>query len=341
MANLLAAQHPPNCYSSCGALVRPVGILAHRSGSRSGLYRCDPFGSRTIIGDYQVLDNRLGWTVKPKGRARVVREGIYDVWYEIGPEGFRRTIPDAETSRHIYVLGDSFAFGWGVNDHETFSSRLAWHQRDQAKVVNLGVEGHGITQIYVRFNQVQANIQTGDIVIFTAIGDDVHRSWPDFVFVSRMLFGRKPLQYFPVFDIGTIRIEQTDSYSNKVKALLLYAPWMGSLFSPLLLPSAGKAMEDAAHMIEKVRDSVEGRGAKFLLVQLPTGGELRANQVVLDLSTFGALQLRSRFPTDHESLRLCFISDDDGHYSPRGHRLVGDVLQEELIKRGWVVGSRL
>jgi hypothetical protein len=60
----------------------------------------------------------------------------------------------------------------------------------------------------------------------------------------------------------------------------------------------------------------------------------------LDLSRLGAVQLSSRFPTDPESLQPCFLSDDDGHYSPKAHGLVGDILQEELVKRGWEVSGQ-
>jgi len=306
-------------------LARSYAALTHHS----------PRG-RVVIGEYLIPDEELGWTVKPGGKARVVREGWYDVSYNIGPEGFRRTIPDPEIGQRVYVLGDSFAFGWGVNDDETFSSRLAERQNDRVKVFNLGVDGYGITQIYARFSKIQANLESSDIVIFTLIGDDIHRTWPDFMFVSRQLFGRRPLQHFPVFEDGAIRIEQTNSIANKLKALFVHAPWLGSACGPLLLRSSEKAIEDATHMIAKVRDLVEARGARLMLIQLPTGAELQRNQIPLDLSDLGALQIRNRFPTDPKTLELYFISRDDGHYSSKGHRLVGDILQEELTKRGWM-----
>jgi hypothetical protein len=296
-----------------------------------------PSDPRTVTGEYLVPDEQLGWALKPGGRARVAREGQYDVSYTIDPQGFRNTIPTSEVSTHVFVLGDSFAFGFGVNDDQTFSSRLAAHLRGQARVLNLGVEGHGLTQMLVRFRQVRRRVQPGDIVILTFIDDDLVRNWPDFMFVSRMLFGRNRLAHFPVFEDGTIRIENTDSHSNRLKALLVHAPWLGSLFGPLLLPPPAKAITDAAQMIEEVRAGTEARGAKFMLVRLPTRDTLRNESGGPDLSTFGAVvPISHRFPTYNESIDPLFLSHDDGHYSPEGHRLVGDILRAGLVERGWI-----
>jgi len=201
-------------------------------------------------------------------------------------------------------------------------------------VVNMGVEGYGVPQLYQKFSEIQADIEPDDIVIFAVIGDDIHRTWPDLIFVSITLFGRMPLQHFPVFENGALRIQETGSFASKLKALMVHAPWIGSVSGPLLLPPAENAMEDAAQMFSKVRDAVERKGARFMLVQLPTMGELLENQAALDLSRYGAVQLKKGFPMDRESMGACFISDD-GHYSPKGHGLVGDLLHEELMERGW------
>ena len=292
--------------------------------------------SRMVKGEYQIMDKELGWALKPGGKARVVRPGLYDVSYEIGADGFRKTTPHSEELRSIFVLGDSFAFGWGVNDEETFCSRLAGMLVDEARIINMGVEGHGITQIYARFLQNKARVKRDDIVIFTFIADDITRSWSDFMFVSRMLFGPKPLQSFPVFERGNIRLQATDSLFYRGKALLVHAPWLGSLAGNLCLPRSAEAMESAREMIEKLRTEVEAREAKFMLVQLPTGGELRKHHAPMDCSGLGALQIEDQFPAQPEALRRYFLSADDGHYAAEGHRLVADTLNEELVKRGWL-----
>jgi hypothetical protein len=44
----------------------------------------------------------------------------------------------------------------------------------------------------------------------------------------------------------------------------------------------------------------------------------------------------TRLAPDIASLDEAFLSDDDGHYSPMGHRLVANVLLEELARRAWI-----
>ena len=46
-----------------------------------------------------------------------------------------------ETAQSIAVIGDSFAMGWGVNDKETFSSKL--ENQLNKRVYNLGVSSYG------------------------------------------------------------------------------------------------------------------------------------------------------------------------------------------------------
>lgn len=53
----------------------------------------------------------------------------------IDDRGYRNTIPPH--GARIFTLGDSFTFGWGVSDDETWSARLA--DRLQTPVYNLGV----------------------------------------------------------------------------------------------------------------------------------------------------------------------------------------------------------
>jgi lysophospholipase L1-like esterase len=98
------------------------------------VYRVDPQVR------YVLMPNQKGW--------------IDDGFVTTNSRGFRGREVDSPKPRgrmRIVVLGDSLAFGWGVNDAETFSSQLEQqlHARKPGldlDVVNLGVPGYATRQ---------------------------------------------------------------------------------------------------------------------------------------------------------------------------------------------------
>jgi lysophospholipase L1-like esterase len=68
-------------------------------------------------------------------RVRVNEDGFRNVPAAAGPSAAR-----------IVILGDSYAFGYGVDDNETFAHRLAELLRGRAEVQNWGVPGYNLVQ---------------------------------------------------------------------------------------------------------------------------------------------------------------------------------------------------
>jgi hypothetical protein len=69
-----------------------------------------------------VYDARLGWKLKPYWSGKH-HHYDYDVEYNINRDGFRGT-DAAIKDGGISIVGDSFSFGLGVNDDETFTALL-------------------------------------------------------------------------------------------------------------------------------------------------------------------------------------------------------------------------
>jgi lysophospholipase L1-like esterase len=63
--------------------------------------------------------------------------------YDIGADGFRRTVPEVDAERSILMVGDSGLFGVGVRDEDTIASNLQRLVGDAYRVVNTGVGGYG------------------------------------------------------------------------------------------------------------------------------------------------------------------------------------------------------
>ena len=93
----------------------------------------------------------------------VVPKQFGPVTYTINEDGFRggtAAVPKPRGTRRVMFLGDSFTFGWGVNDEETFSRQLETLLNDSEtsgdvawECLNLGVSGYNTTQERLLFEE--------------------------------------------------------------------------------------------------------------------------------------------------------------------------------------------
>jgi hypothetical protein len=122
------------------------------------------------------LDDRLGIAHVPNAQA-LHRTAEFSVTYSIDADGWRVMPPRRElVARSVAIIGDSFTFGWGVADHETYPAVLAagaWRDR---RVVNASVSGWGLTQFYVTLLDLLAGELPPGEVLVSLISDDLERS---------------------------------------------------------------------------------------------------------------------------------------------------------------------
>ena len=94
------------------------------------------------------FDSDYGWSNRPGARARV-HAGDFEYHVRINSAGWR----DVERNRdsrpgvqRIVCLGDSMAWGWGVEAEERFTDRLEQLLAPDVEVLNLAVPGYGTDQ---------------------------------------------------------------------------------------------------------------------------------------------------------------------------------------------------
>jgi hypothetical protein len=71
---------------------------------------------------------------------------------------------ERNSSATVYIFGDSFTAGFGVNDEQTFSFLLQQARKDLC-VKLFAVEGYGMTQSFILFNKLRNQIKPNDIII--------------------------------------------------------------------------------------------------------------------------------------------------------------------------------
>src|SRR5215831_727211 len=131
------------------------GVLIAECGVRI-VTRADPVAENTWLrremtlrhaGLLHVHDAALGWRNRP-GADTDFESPEFRVHVRINERGLRgpsvAATPEARKRRVLFV-GDSFVFGWGVEENETFAAELARRIPDLEPVL-MGVAGYGTDQ---------------------------------------------------------------------------------------------------------------------------------------------------------------------------------------------------
>ena len=125
------------------------------------------------------FDALLGWRNVARPLLDGKRETLTrDSWR--GPREFS----DSREAHRVILTGDSFAFGWSVDDGETLSTYLEQELGAQFEVMNMAAEGYGIDQMSLVATELAPRYNPETVIIaFTA--DDLNRSCYAFNFTAR------------------------------------------------------------------------------------------------------------------------------------------------------------
>lgn len=119
-------------------------------------------------------DESLGWRLAPGWRG-MHRHHDFEASYSTNPYGFRGAIdPDANSDEPRYaVVGDSFVFGFGVNDDETFVELLNRAHEGEARFLNFGTPGYSTDQEYLLIRDRVLPFAPEAVFLFVYLGNDL------------------------------------------------------------------------------------------------------------------------------------------------------------------------
>jgi len=119
-------------------------------------------------------DGQLGWRLSPNWQGRH-RHYDFNVRYSTNAYGFRGDFdtPPGRGGHRYAVVGDSFTFGLGVNDGETFVSRMNMLSKGCDRYLNFGVPGFSTDQEYLLLQQRVFDFSPDGILLITYLGNDL------------------------------------------------------------------------------------------------------------------------------------------------------------------------
>ena len=122
-----------------------------------------------------LYDPQLGWRLAPDWKGRH-RHYDFDVTYSTNGLGLRGEWPQpdaaAGSQRRVALVGDSFTFGIGVNDGETFASLLG-RSSPGVQYLNAGIPGYSTGQEYLFLKDRLLLWRVNEVVLVVFLANDL------------------------------------------------------------------------------------------------------------------------------------------------------------------------
>jgi len=289
-----------------------AGIDVLELAQRAQLRLAPPRGMRMFR-----ADARLGHRHVPNATVRV-RSKEFDVLYSIDAVGARR-VPGAPSDRPTAVfLGDSFTFGHGVEDGETYPALVQRHWPEVA-VRNRGMNGAGTSHALLLLGQ---DLRAGgvDVVVYSWL---VIHNWRNYLDRGWLEMVARSKQKLPLFDVVDGRprwvrlADERDGLSREEPGFVEHE-WQITLA-----------------LIEEMARRTWAQGARFVVVVLPvaTGvpmqDEARARLLpFLAERGIEAVDLQATLPVTPDDFYPV-----DGHPKAEWHRRVANAIAAAIDPR--------
>jgi hypothetical protein len=302
-------------------------------------------------------DAVLGWKGRPDATG-IFASADFRVSVTHDRYGYRNaTPPFVHGKKSILVLGDSFGWGWGVEDAEVFSSYLTSRSRN-INLYNLSAPGYGTDQEYLTLKQfLEAHdplVPTGVFLLFyfndfQDVLDTVRYSYPKPRFVVRD--ETLVLENVPVPDLRKSEYDKPSRDQLQLHPSLLRHSQLYNLFhkrgdatlrtiftrpSGPAVPAPESRTNHALTvlLLRHIEALCKQRGMFFHVILLMTANTYEADRREME-------RLRAELETMHiehsDFLSRTFPSTDlwlDGHLSKYGHEVLGSHVQDVLRKKG-------
>jgi lysophospholipase L1-like esterase len=296
-------------------------------------------------------DSVLGWAHQP-GQNGIFETQQFSISVRINEKGLRdreRSYERQNDGERVLVLGDSFAWGYGVEESERFSQLLEASMG--VEVINAGVSGYSTDQELLWYQREGIKYET-DLVILVLAGNDVGDN--DLQLVST-------IYYKPKFVLEDGKLIPTGSPVPKTgpQGMLIYSVSQRSALAYFLIqryfdvlalyskfksnsapadfaiPGTGmdadsKPFQLTIALLDEMSKAAASRGAKFMIVttdrwwERPTGETYPDFIQTLQAEGFLVLDVESMLGFEPEEMLI----PDDGHWSRSGHEFVATEIKK-------------
>ena len=312
-------------------------------------------------------DPRTGSRPVPNLRGRFNVPGRYSFTFSNDELGMRVTgiVPRKTAKTRILLLGDSYAYGVGVNDHETFAYLLEQRLSTtplRAAVMNAGTGGKGTDYELRLFETIGRDLRP-DLTILCFFSNDyldneagtIYNVSPDGTLHVRATLGavyrRKEIFRQNHFYNWLISRSHVASFGKRIAIGFLKAKATQEHEWEKVYPERGEGWANETNKrltkiyLDRLAAAVREAGSDFLVVYAPGADEIdrfrRSGQISRDEATLvsllganrGKLVSLTRFiagsgrPISALYYDEAFLGLPGGHWTAGGHALTAEYLE--------------
>lgn len=277
--------------------------------------------------DDPYADPLIGWKLQPSARIPE-HQAEYSVTYQTNPQGFRSPYDFAQpkTERRIAFVGDSFTFGSGVADDETFVA-LVDEALPGTQVFNYGIGAFGIDQMWMTLRHYALKHEP-DAVVLAFIRSDLERSMT--AFRDGHIWRSKPTFTLDGGKLRRLTAEDrpTGLWWRALRRLRLMELWRRTDASLSRSRPWARHWRLNGALLAAMKADCDAAGVPFLVVHLPVNRRHDFPLLESGMASLGipARDLAPLFPRESDAL----FYPIDHHFTAQGHRLTARLLIEFL-----------
>jgi hypothetical protein len=266
-------------------------------------------------------DAQTGWSNAPNLVTTRINAAGEEWSIRTDENGQRLIAQDPRATRRILILGDSLAFGEGIDAKDRFDVKML-SSLPGARVINTGTMGYGTDQEYVAFRNCKHLLESGDTVLIVL-------NQSDYFDVLRRRFVGRAKPYFEKVD---------GSYVLRPPPIGLWERWsdrflVARVVAKFIEPTAPESLDPSQSIdiirliLGRIREEVP-RGVRVVLAHQGTrdflGPKLGLSSTIFCKFADVCIDLDDALAADPAHLLR------DGHWSASGHTVVAQALLKAL-----------
>lgn len=285
---------------------------------------------------------KFGW--KPKANMSTLAYADKPFFVTTDKDGWRGTAKLVDSD--IVVFGDSYAFGYGVNDAAYFADL-----NPDIKIKSIGVNGYNMVQSLLWMRQLAPHLSEKMVIWFVYHGNDLYENLKPNLGKYTMPFVRNKAG-LDAWEVVTDHVSEDEWGGDRDRD---YYSALAQICTPTTALSR-RAFAASEYLIRKANEICDGAGARLLVMSIPDITQFsdahmdRLLAVAPDPTYFDPTLPDTRLGAICDQLGITCIrvgdylrvedhKEHDAHWNERGHRRIAELIAELHRSGGTSIAS--